>query len=394
LNPDSQRATRRPLLFFGLVWLAGFEPAASAFRTQRANQAALQPDDTTLTPAVCVFGEARHTIVMPKCSNATDGSGRRRSLVTEYPNRINQVVDGTKLVLSAGSQTKLEFRCPDCGTIENSRVANRTRSWDRGNTGCGACFRSHGTIMAEFPEHSDEVVDTNNLLLQSQSNLSIEFKCPKCHQVTTSKVCKRTQAWTRGNTGCGAIGCSSRGPLSDEYPTHVKELLHSEHLSLPAKSKKVVEFICPLCGTVTASRICDRTGCWDRGRYGCPCVGWSFNTKKVGWLYLALNDSAQILQVGITNNLGRRMYEHGKSGFSLIDSKKYTVGLAAKKAETSIKKFLRSHLGHPLGERINGEVFSGFTDAWKLSEFSPTALDELLCSVVGVEGLEPSTSRL
>ena len=294
-----------------------------------------------------------------------------------YPNHAKEAVDEKNLSLPIGSSKKIEFLCPVCGTITLSRVANRITSWKRGSLGCGVCFRNHGTIEKEFPDRVEEVVDKHNLQLHIKSNKKILFICPKCGQTTMSAVRSRTRAWSKGNAGCNAAGCYRKGSIALVYPEHVADLLDKNHAVLSVRSRRTVEFRCCLCEAITASRIVNRTAAWDRGTTGCSCTGWGYDPLQAGWLYLVGNSDAGLLQVGITNNQSRRISEHVRSGFILLDIEEYSDGSIAKKREIEIKEFLTKALGHPLNERINGATFSGFTETWSESELKVSRLSEL-----------------
>jgi predicted RNA-binding Zn-ribbon protein involved in translation (DUF1610 family) len=224
-------------------------------------------------------------------------------------------------------------------------------------------------------------VHKKDLLLQSKSNKKIEFICPKCGQITASSVRTRTHSWALGNTGCGAAGCYRKGSLKEVYPGHLKDIVDARNAGLRARSKKIIEFKCQLCGTSTLSKVVDRTAAWDRGSTGCSCTGWGYNPLLIGWLYLVKNEEAGLLQIGITNNWKRRLSEHKRNGFLPLDIEKYEDGGVAKENEAKIKKFLAEHLGHSLNERINSSTFSGFTETWSTKELDVSCIRDL-CSMV------------
>jgi DNA-directed RNA polymerase subunit M/transcription elongation factor TFIIS len=319
-------------------------------------------------------------------TRAWDGGGAgcplcwrgKGSLAEEYPEHTGEVVNSADLVKASKSHAEIEFRCPDCTKVSLCMIGARTNAWDIGNTGCGLCrgHRSYGSLEGEYPEHMCEIVNTDDRLLSAKSHKKIPFRCPDCGQVSVSYVYGRTNSWDKGNTGCYMVGCKRFRNLAEEYPNHVDEIVNESDRKLSARCNAYIDFKCPDCGAVRTARVSQRTMAWDHGNTGCPCTGGGYNPFATGWLYLLSNDVSGLLQIGITNDCGRRLAEHARNGFAPLDVEKYD-GVLAAELEAALKKFLVNTLGHPLAATIDNATFDGYTESWDVSELCISKLSEL-----------------
>ncbi len=110
----------------------------------------------------------------------------------------------------------------------------------------------------------------------------------------------------------------------------------------------------------------------------CPtCANSGFDPNSPGYLYFLRQDSWEMYQIGITNNPKRRLSDHAKNGFAVIDVRGPMDGHLAANWETSLLKFLRN-VGADLGnQRIAGK-FDGFSESWTFKSYKARTLVELM----------------
>jgi hypothetical protein len=202
-------------------------------------------------------------------------------------------------------------------------------------------------------------------------------------RVYTTRVKSQVRSWRGGNTGCRAIGCGITGSIEETFPEHVDEVVDAKHRKMSIGSHSRINFRCPTCNEVSASKVANRVKAWRSGSTGCPCIGKGYKVQRPGWLYLIYNQTSGVLQIGITNNLDARLSTHRKNGFlTTVDYEHYADGMGVCNMETRLKKAVAHRIGHPLNARINGAKFDGFTESWPIDELSVGSLAELRAVVL------------
>jgi len=152
-----------------------------------------------------------------------------------------------------------------------------------------------------------------------------------------------------------------------------KELLDVDAATISAGSGRKVRWICPL-GHIWSATIAGRAG---RGR-GCPsCAKYGFSPSKPAHLYLIEHVELDLLQIGISNDIERRLKTHARKGWNVVEVQgPWGVGEVAHQWEQSILKYLRSH-GALLAPDAGIEKFDGYTEAWLRSTFPVSSLKQL-----------------
>jgi Zn ribbon nucleic-acid-binding protein len=85
---------------------------------------------------------------------------------------------------------------------------------------------------------------------------------------------------------------------------------------------------------------------------GCPsCAQVGYDPNQDGWFYLMQRPGEQ--QIGITNDLTRRIKQHEKNGWTLIDWRGPSSGRDVQKLESRLKKWLRADIGLVEGTHEN-----------------------------------------
>ena len=74
---------------------------------------------------------------------------------------------------------------------------------------------------------------------------------------------------------------------------------------------------------------------------GCPsCAKFGFNPGQPAWLYLLHHEAWDMLQIGITNDIHRRLREHGKNGWVTLDARGPMDGVLVQQLERDALRFL------------------------------------------------------
>lgn len=115
----------------------------------------------------------------------------------------------------------------------------------------------------------------------------------------------------------------------------------------------------------------------DGGR-GCnSCARFGFVPAADGWVYLLKHHDLEMTQVGITNHPDRRLNEHRRNGWEVLDVRGPMPGdLAAALERDALAALARR--GARLGQRGDGHRFDGYTEAWPMSSLRVESLRQLM----------------
>jgi hypothetical protein len=84
-----------------------------------------------------------------------------------------------------------------------------------------------------------------------------------------------------------------------------------------------------------------------------------------------------MLQIGITNVPDRRMREHKKLGWGLIEIRGPMDGHLTQQWETAILRMLKAKDADLSNDKIAGK-FDGYSEAWSKSTFEVSSIKELM----------------
>jgi hypothetical protein len=103
---------------------------------------------------------------------------------------------------------------------------------------------------------------------------------------------------------------------------------------------------------------------WLAGRRCRVCSKSGYSPTKHGTLYLLarVKDGVEERQYGISNDLKRRMSEHKRHNWTLIDRQSHKDGGVIQRREDRIKRAMKLAGVYPF--QYSGEKFTGFTEAW------------------------------
>jgi hypothetical protein len=187
-----------------------------------------------------------------------------------------------------------------------------------------------------------------------------------------------------GDAGC--VYCTGRralqgfNDLASQYPSLAKEaLFDASRVTTGSKTKQ--PWRCSQ-GHEWSAPVSERVD-----GHGCPsCAKFGFNPHQPAWLYLLQHEEWDMLQIGITNDVPRRMREHTKNGWSALDARGPMDGYLAQNLERDLISYLRTgkHLdltpSSPSRAKYRGKPGTK-GEAWLAEEFRVTSLTELINSL-------------
>ena len=299
-------------------------------------------------------------------------------LATTNPDLAAQAHGWDPTTVTAGSSfRKFEWRC-EKGHVWSVAVCDRSSG-----RGCPYCANKKllvgfNDMATTHPEIAAEAHGWNATAYIAGSNLKFEWQCELGH-IWNAVMKSRT----RGSSCPYCTGKKVLVGFNDLVTTH-SEIAAEAHgwnptvVSRGSDSKH--KWRCPkghvyLC---TASNRVAGTGCPS-------CAETGFNPSKPGCLYLIESVERDMLQIGITNDLKRRLKEHARGHFDLvIEVTPYRIGQLAKNWESRILKHLRAH-GAIIARDAGIEKFDGYKESWLRASFPVTSLKELRALVLDEE---------
>jgi hypothetical protein len=128
------------------------------------------------------------------------------------------------------------------------------------------------------------------------------------------------------------------------------------------------------------------------GGTGCPtCAQTGFDPNQPGWLYLIDNDPLHMFQIGISNFPLRRLNEHSKRDWEVIEVRGPMEGHLVQNLETSILHAIEKR-GAKLGHKIGIDRFDGYSEEWLKDSLSVAGFKQLLDWVYEDDEISPDVS--
>ena len=94
-------------------------------------------------------------------------------------------------------------------------------------------------------------------------------------------------------------------------------------------------------------------------------------------LYFLEHDSWGMFQIGITNDIKRRLAEHGNNGWMVLELRGPMDGHLTQQWETAILRMLKAKGADLSNSKIAGK-FDGYSEAWSKSTFEVKTIKELM----------------
>lgn len=204
--------------------------------------------------------------------------------------------------VTAGSNRKLTFVCPDCKQEFKAAVYSVVRSVDKGFTGCTVCagrkvVRGVNDLATKCPEAAAMWSSKNKLSVSevtARSGKKAFFKCYDCGQEFEATIANIARAIDNGTTGCpvcrGLKAVPGINDLTTKCPKAAAMWSGKNKLSaseVTARSHKTVIFVCPDCGKKFKAPIYSVARSIENGFTGCyDCAMRKSNAiSKPEWFY-------------------------------------------------------------------------------------------------------------
>ena len=310
-------------------------------------------------------------------------SGRKvlsgvNDLATTHPELACEALDWNPAEYVAGSKSKKNWICK-FGHHFEATIQNRTGV---NKSGCPIC--SGHKVLKGFND-----LETIIPLLASQafgwdpSTVTIgathlrKWKCSIGHIFTAAPN-------KRSDPSRGCPYCSNQkvlqgfNDLGTTHPSLSAEADGWDPQTVVAGSGAKKNWMCSEGHKFRATIVQRTTGGSASTGTGCPnCATTGFNPGKPAYLYLLGHTFWEMIQIGITNDSQRRVREHLKNGWELIEIRGPMDGLLARQWETAILRMLKAKGADLSNDKIAGK-FDGYSEAWSKATFEVSSIKELM----------------
>jgi len=328
---------------------------------------------------VCPFGHkwiatitdrtGRDKTNCPVCANRVIQIGFNDFLTTN-PEIANQADGWNPALIGKGSNKILKWRC-QMGHKWKASPSSRISK----NTGCPICSNHQllvgfNDLATTHPELASQASDWKPNTKVAGSNSKVSWKCDKGH-IWKSAINSRVN-------GAGCPYCSGKkvllgfNDLQTSHPFLSVEALDWDPTKYSRGSDARKKWICSS-GHIWIRSISGRVS-----GTGCPsCATSGFDPYKVSWLYFLFQPEWEMLQIGITNDIDRRLREHLKNGWRVLESRGPMDGHLTQQWETAILRMLKAKGADLSNSKIAGR-FDGYSEAWSKSTFEVKTIRELM----------------
>jgi len=308
----------------------------------------------------------------PKCSGRDVIPGEN-DLQTLFPEIAKEAQDCDPTMIMAGSKQKLLWRCSK-GHEWKAVVGSRT--W-QGN-GCPICSNQKtisgiNDMATTHPSMAAEAFGWDPSKINAGNNGKYEWKCKLGHIWRTSPNKRKVE-----NTGCPFCEGGSAWPGFNDLQTLRPDIAIQAHGWDP-KTETVgsgakVFWKCAE-GHTWKAAIYSRTG---GNQVGCPsCSASGYDQNKEGYLYFLSHPHWDMYQIGLTNDPDRRLQQHKKLGWEVLEVRGPMDGLIAQEWETDMLRYLKKN-GAKLGPKEVAGKFDGYSEAWLKENFEMSGLSQLI----------------
>jgi hypothetical protein len=318
-----------------------------------------------------VYNRARNKQGCPFCAGRYAIAGVN-DLATVNPELASQADGWDPTTVLPNSHSVLQWRC-ELGHEYILKVSERSLG-----AGCQFCsgrkilvgFNDLATLFPEVAAQADGWDPRTTRTASGKVNR--KWRCEEGH-TWIATIDNRT----RNASGCPVcFGRDVEVGVSDLLTTHphlAAEALRWDPTTVKAGSAKRVWWRCAE-GHEWRTTVATRTKA-----KGCPsCAKYGFKPDQDAWMYLVLDDSREVLQLGITNNRDERLLKHRRGGFDqVLDVRGPIDGVLARDLERACLRALGKR-GAAFVKDLDMERFDGWTEAWSLSSLHVTSLRELL----------------
>ncbi len=309
----------------------------------------------------------------PYCSGKYPIPGET-DLLTKYPEIAGQADGWNPMDFLPRSNQVKPWICAR-GHKFKAAIATRTDNRATGN-GCPYCsgrkvILGETDLLTMNPELASEAFGWDPREVSPGSEKKLKWECMRGH-VWEAVVYSRS-----AKTGCPF--CSNQKVLvgyNDLATTHPRLALEADGWN-PAtvtsgSSKKSFLWKCRE-GHNWKSNVKNRTV-----GQGCPsCAKTGYDPNADGYLYFLAHADWEMSQIGITNDPDRRLSQHRKLGWKLLELRGPIDGHLAQQWETAILQMLKAKGADLSNDKIAGK-FDGYSEAWSKSTFEVSSIKELM----------------
>lgn len=308
----------------------------------------------------------------PKCSGRDVITGEN-DLQTLFPEVAKEAQNCDPTIIMAGSSKKIDWKCSK-GHEWRAVVASRTFK----KSGCPICSNQKtisgiNDMETTHPEIAAEANGWDPKVINAGDNRQFEWKCKLGHIWKTSPNKRKVE-----NTGCPYCAGGSAWPGFNDLQTLRPDIAVQAHGWDPSTetvgSGAKVFWKCSE-GHIWKAAIYSRTG---GNQVGCPsCSTSGYDQNKDGYIYFLDHPHWHMYQIGITNDPDRRLNQHRRLGWEVIEVRGPMDGLIAQEWETDMLRFLKKK-GAKLGPKEVAGKFDGYSEAWLKVNFEMTGLNQLM----------------
>ena len=293
-------------------------------------------------------------------------------LATTHPELAREADGWNPETFSKGSHAKLKWVCEEGHswiTSPNSRTNK--------NSGCPVCagvsvLSGQNDLLTSHPDIAREADGWDPTLVYHGSEKKLSWICPLGHQYKATLK-------HRSIRGQGCPYCSGRkvlagfNDLSTLFPQVSLEADGWDPTTVTGGSAKQCNWVCEF-GHKWKTSVSLRTSSGT----GCPsCSKSGFDPNKESYIYLLEQPTWNMSQVGITNDLTRRVTEHALNGWSVLEYRGPMDGHLAQQWERAILRMLKAKGADLSNSKIAGK-FDGYSEAWSKSAFEVKSIKELM----------------
>jgi hypothetical protein len=306
------------------------------------------------------------------------------SLAITNPDLAQQAYGWDPRTVSAGSNYQLDWQCPE-HHVWNTSVRNRAKN------GCPYCSNQRllvgfNDLKSKFPAIALEANGWDPSTVTYGTHKKLEWKCQNSH-IFEMTVVNRTRLGQKCPYCANQKVFPGFNDLLHLNPSLASEANGWNPSKVLAGSSKKLSWICPLGHKWVATVDSRRAG------NGCPsCANTGFDPNKDGYLYFINHPQWEMLQIGITNNPDKRLGQHAKLGWDLLEIRGPMDGHLTQQWETAILRMLKASGADLSNSKIAGK-FDGFSEAWSKTKFTVSSIKELMSLTDKYEGEAKRTNK-
>jgi hypothetical protein len=293
-------------------------------------------------------------------------------LASQRPDLVVEVDgwDASKFTVSSG--VRQSWKC-SLGHRWEIRIADRTYN----DSKCPTCqgdtvLAGFNDLASKFPRIASEANGWDPSKVHFHSSKKLPWKCSLGHEWTSvveSRVLQDTNCLVCGNRQL----LTGFNDIKTKFPEIAREANGWDPSTVMSGSNLQKWWICTS-GHKWKARVADRTSQLT----GCPtCTPGGFSPSEDGFLYFLQHISWNMFQIGITNNPDKRLGQHRKLGWEVLELRGPMDGHLTQQWETAILRMLKGKGADLSNSKIAGK-FDGYSEAWSKSTFEVKSINELM----------------